>query len=563
MELSRGKSILKFSCTWCCKTVKVALHLPRPETVYIPQIRVETSDADKIIAMYGALIKVLDGVTSSSPMVTKETYPELCKSREKYFVAPINLLQSVGFERLDGIYCIQQVDEVTRRHAADMRNEIQKEIDVLVKTKGDPERSSAWLPWQVDAVTSRISWYADNVFICINGYEQEFKEGNITPTLLEDSSKAWAWCAAYWYFEYYSIIRSEHRQHATQLLNTATKVVCEIAEALWAAGHPLQHGEGYFPKDPASLWYPIIADCSTRGPFDDPTLVHSTPSSIPSTLTCLYKIGYVRNMVLKNEPKLTEGSKGKLYNVVRNLYGFMKGSSASEYDASYIVDLCKGRNWGPKELIDILVGDLKRVSVHKLQTVESLCRVAMRSTADVLIYTVPWSLWEEHTIRGMEIGSQTEGCLEKIDRFDADGSPSRLAAQLGLTYDAMSGTLDAAQAEAFRTVLAALSETSVSPLLSLQSALSSSLFSSSGSFRLSSATVLSRSSPYSFIYPSDGSEPRFLSGVDPIGVQTPPNGAACNSDVILVFERNGSGSRFCGDDTVVPDDVQRRIAEGG
>eukprot|EP00659_Diplonema_papillatum_P012174 gene12174-18813_t len=246
MTLSREPSPISFRCLWCGRVIRLALCKPKPETVYIPQIRVETSDKDRILSVYKSLVKILSPV-SMPPIVTKMSCPELCKAEDKYFVAPINMLQAVGYERRSGVYVIALPTQATAQYAKDMRRALEAEIAILRETGGSVEAAPAFLPWEDGAVASRIASYTDNVSVYMTDLASGFSACKMEETrdYFAEASRVWTWTASYWYFEFYSIIRSEHRGLATQLLEAATRLVCAIAQRMWREGHPLGEGEGY------------------------------------------------------------------------------------------------------------------------------------------------------------------------------------------------------------------------------------------------------------------------------------------------------------------------------
>eukprot|EP00755_Sulcionema_specki_P009723 Sspe_Gene.44479::Locus_21816_Transcript_1_1_Confidence_1.000_Length_2822::g.44479::m.44479 len=318
MKMSRGESILTFACSQCPRMMRLGVQRPKPELVYIPQIRVETMEEDRIQGMYERLVRALKEVEASptsSPQITKEMYPELCKSKDKYFVAPINMLQSVGFERIDGVY---RVVNYNPTHARDMRIALEREIVLLKECGGDVEKAGSWMPWGETALLSKISSYADNVGMEIQRLRNSNAPLHPDQELLNYTKKIWAWCAAYWYYEFYSIIRSENRCLAYQLLNGATKLMCEVADRLWEKELPKAHeglvvkgwdllqsctippaiakNPGLYPIEPnasalqdiprlSEIFSPKAAHLWNRSPADHAVLIDVSPRCCFSALT--------------------------------------------------------------------------------------------------------------------------------------------------------------------------------------------------------------------------------------------------------------------------------------
>eukprot|EP01060_Flectonema_neradi_P003155 TRINITY_DN12013_c0_g1_i1.p1 TRINITY_DN12013_c0_g1~~TRINITY_DN12013_c0_g1_i1.p1 ORF type:complete len:693 (+),score=68.57 TRINITY_DN12013_c0_g1_i1:76-2154(+) len=321
MLLSRKETKVAFTCVWCKDVLSINLVRPKPEVVYIPQIRVETVDADRILAMYTKLTQILAMLESnpdSSPQISKDTHPELCKSRDKYFVAPVNMLQSVGFERVDKIYKVP--DNTSAVYPQDMRLALEAEIEALKVTHGNCDLSATWLPWEAGALSSRICHYVDNVRVYLDTLYRKFQTSGPNMELFNEAKRAWSWSASYWYFEYYSILRGDYRSRANTLLNIASGLVCHIHKYL-------SHSTDL------SLCFSY-----RHSEIVPPSLIR-VQRFVTAIVQGLWSCSETyRGAVLAVEPETEPAN--LWFHKVQRVFAHMTFGKYSSYDAKYIFDVC-------------------------------------------------------------------------------------------------------------------------------------------------------------------------------------------------------------------------------
>eukprot|EP00755_Sulcionema_specki_P026888 Sspe_Gene.86685::Locus_57427_Transcript_1_1_Confidence_1.000_Length_2476::g.86685::m.86685 len=230
MKITRERSLVEFVNNKSGKRLKLLLRRPRPEDVYIPQIRIEGYRSEEaLVSCFAELVESLKRVEEDPNACIPAGNPAFLSKNHEIYVTVHNILSSVGMRKEGNEFCME--DDVTEAHkelVTNMRTAIEEELGRLETTS----RADARPPWEPGYLTSYMDVYADNVLLEIStqrflleGDVQEVREN------FPKIKRIWEWSAAYWYYEFYSRI-SGYLDNAQMVFDAATSLLCDAAVAL-------------------------------------------------------------------------------------------------------------------------------------------------------------------------------------------------------------------------------------------------------------------------------------------------------------------------------------------
>eukprot|EP01064_Diplonema_japonicum_P034667 TRINITY_DN7275_c1_g1_i1.p1 TRINITY_DN7275_c1_g1~~TRINITY_DN7275_c1_g1_i1.p1 ORF type:complete len:1429 (+),score=318.23 TRINITY_DN7275_c1_g1_i1:67-4353(+) len=238
MLITRKKYPVHFTQPITGRVLKIYLQLPKPEDVYIPQVRIETDSDAEVHEVFHTLATIFRSVADGKPprVSTDDlVYQVLVFDEGRFKMSPINMLQSVGFvPQEDGAYCISGTDE-EKSLCADFCHALEEELRVLEASGADPQKTGVSYPWEQGSLRSKLEWYAPKVLEEVGALKDALEETPPSTYLLNRCKLVWSWSASYWYFEHYSVLRSTHKALATQIFEAATQLLCAVHDFLYTA----------------------------------------------------------------------------------------------------------------------------------------------------------------------------------------------------------------------------------------------------------------------------------------------------------------------------------------
>ncbi|KAJ9455890.1 hypothetical protein DIPPA_21785 [Diplonema papillatum] len=287
MALSRQKREVRFLQPVTGRVVQILLQLPKPEDVYLPQIRVEARHEEDVTDAFRTLAAIFADGASTSEAVEVSPFDERFRSlvfeEGRFMVSPVNMLQAVGFTiSTDGSYVLRNKTEEERAYCKDFETALRDELRFLTqaealqasangkdtgdndpspdhphnagstkrrkkrrrnrgsgskaqqKVKSDTLQVPLAYPWEQGALKSKLACYAPIVLGEVGALKDALEDHPPSTEMLHKCKHVWSWAASYWYFEHFSILKSSHCELATQIFDAATQLLCAVYDFLYA-----------------------------------------------------------------------------------------------------------------------------------------------------------------------------------------------------------------------------------------------------------------------------------------------------------------------------------------